>query len=183
MTAPLNESIAKELRGFSRNENEAAWKIIQSELDSLGSKIYTRRPALWFRTYGIGAPSYADLLFIDATHNNAITRLYGFRRALALIAKNAHTAGDDREVGRAILLLSHHAISRQAGKNRINAQKSRKHSGKPTDNEIRQQARRFLKMPGHHPRNLVAHLEAFFAGKNKGISGRTLRQRLKKLGI
>lgn len=183
MKSPLNPIIAKELRGFSKAENEATWVKLKSALDSYGAAICRQRPSLWYRLYGLGNPSYLDLLFRDSISSLRITRKYGFRRSVALIAIHALSENNEREVGRAIFLLSFHSHARQTSRNRLNAANPRQRSGKPTDMAIRQQTTKFLRTPSHHRRNLVAFLKSHFESQGQSISTSALGKRLKKMGI
>lgn len=180
----MNESFARELDRFDADRNSADWKRIRTGLDRLGSAIYRKRPDLWLGTYGIGNPSYVFLLFFDVTNTGYISSLYGFRRALALIAQHAESEGNQREVGRAVLLLSHYKELRRSYKNRDSARKPRRsRRNTPTDEAIKKAALEFLNTKGHTKKMLAGALERSFITSGTPITAKTIRSRLKKMGI
>ena len=110
----MDEIITKELRGSTTPELDAQWKRLRAELIRYEAVLYKLRivsAAYMARAHGIGVgeSNYLDLIFFDTTRTQIIVPQYGFRRAVALAARHAESSGNDREVGRAILLLSHHA--------------------------------------------------------------------------
>jgi len=182
---PAYKKFARELRGYSLEQNERDWSSIKSTLDRMAGYLMRTRPALYFAAYGVKEPSYVDLLFHDGIAKNSVLGpAYGVRRPLALCGIHALQTGKDREAGRAILLLAYHSTLRRSRQARESAKAPRaRRRKKPSHAAVIQYAKNLLEA-GKDRRNVASATARFFLIKQKQpITDRAIRSILKKSGI
>ncbi len=113
MKQVISDLAMKRLRNalgkLSPEKERSQWADLKEHLDWLGAYLYVRRPAWWFKKFGIKNPRYVVLLEADW-----LTCPLGkgpgipYRQAMALAGLEAARQGDAWGAGRAILLLGFH---------------------------------------------------------------------------